>query len=167
MFLLGVVLVNVVVWVPSGPFSDIEGDFIYYSKEANYFFLSIFKLFTGLSYTFLFLPMLFDIIPTAQKILNWNVWVPIAKASFSIYMIHLCVMKGFLASESYGFYLTQLNLFSDFVFNATIEILLGILIYLTIEAPFANITKAALAPRKKPNEKSEPLITELKPSIHV
>ncbi|OMJ68410.1 hypothetical protein SteCoe_34150 [Stentor coeruleus] len=167
MFLLGVGLVNVVVWVPSGPFSDYDGDFVYYSKEANYFFLAIFKLFTGLAYSFLFLPMLFDMIPIAQKILSFDLWIPIAKASFSIYMIHLCIMKGFLASESYGFYITQLNLFTDFMFNATMEIPLGILLYLTIEAPFANITKAALAPRKKSNEKSEPLITELKSSIQV
>lgn len=74
-------------------------------------------------------------------------------------------MRGFLAAENYGFYITQLNLFTDFVFNATLEIPIGILVYMIIEAPFANLIKAAITPRRKSSERAEPLITELKPSV--
>ena len=158
-FFLGVGLINIAMWVPMNCYSDDKNDFMYYSYAGNVAFQGFFTLLTGLGFTFMFLPVLFGMIPLAYAILSWKAWVPIAKASFSIYLTHLFIMRGFLAQEEYGFTFTQLNLFADFVFNATLEIPAGMIVYATVEAPFSRLLKAAFAPRSR-QPKEQPLLSK-------
>lgn len=161
LFLLGVVFIGIIFWYPYPCFTDINNDFLYYGPWGNAFYFTLFPILTGLGFSFMFLPVLFGMIPLVYEILAWKGWLPVAKASFSIYISHLCVMRGFLASEHYGFTMSHLNMFTDFVFNATIEVPLGVLIYLAVEAPFNRLLKLAIKPKPRPTTEESLLGKEM------
>ena len=156
-FFFGYILINVVMWVPYPCFQDTDNDYMYYSYAGNVTFIGFENVLTGLGFTCLLLPVLFGMIPFVYTILSWKGWLPIAKASFSIYLTHFLVMVGFMSAEQYGFTMSQVNFFTDFVFGATMSISLGMLVYITIEAPFGRILKIAFMPKPKV-PKEQPLL---------
>lgn len=149
-------------WVAYPCYNDQENDFMYYSFAGNVIFVGFYTLLTGLGFTLIFLPVLFGKIPVAYAVLSWKPWTPIAKASFSIYLTHTGVMRWFTGNEQYGFEMSQINIFADFVFDIIIVISIGVLVYISVEAPFGRLLKLAITPRSV-LEKSQPLISmELK-----
>lgn len=166
-FFTGVAFINIVMWVPYPCYQDDQNDFMYYSFAGNVVFNGFYTTLTGIGFTCIFLPILFEKIPIAYSILTWKVWLPIAKASFSIYLTHLCIMRGFISAEQYGFSWTQLNIFADFVFNVTVEFPLGILVYMMVEAPFGRLLKLAFVPSRRVAKEQPLLATELKATSEI
>ena len=146
-FLLGFLIINLTILIHYLCFQDMDNDYMYLSYTGNVIFIGFENFILGIGFTCLFLPVLLGMLPLVFKILSWNGWLPIAKASFSIYLTHYCVMLGFVLAERSTFTASHANFFKEFVFGATMSISFGILVYLAIEAPFGRIFKLVLAPK--------------------
>lgn len=162
-FVLGFVLFNIALWVPYKAWSDKDGDFMGYSTGGNVAFMGFYNLLSAFGYSFMFLPMLYEMIPLASLILSLDIWIPIAKSTFSIYFIHICIIRLFVASEESATMFTKLTIVTDFVFMLTLSILAGMIVYTCIECPFGKVVKLLLTRERPPQRKDQPLLsTELK-----
>ena len=149
-------------WFPLPCYDDMQGDFMYYSYAGNIAFVGFLDFLMAAGITLVLLPIVLEMIPLPYLILTWSGWLPLAKASFSIYFTHLTVMRGIIATEQYGFTMTHINLFADFVLNVTAEIFIGVLVYLFVEVPSSRLLTLLIRPRKTIDKKQPLLDTELK-----
>jgi len=162
-FIVGFGLFNIALWVPYWAWSDKDGNYMGYSVAGNVAFMGFYNLLAAFAYSFMFLPVLYEMIPLISILLGLDLWIPIAKSSFSIYFIHICIIRLFVASEESATMFTKLNVLTDFVFMLVLSVLAGMIIYTCIECPFGKVVKLLLTRERPPQRKDQPLMsTELK-----
>jgi peptidoglycan/LPS O-acetylase OafA/YrhL len=161
-FVIGFALFVVVLYIPYNVYADGENDFLGYSREGNYTFNGFYNLISSLSYSFMLIPILYEQIPALQTILSLDLWVPIAKSSFSIYFVHITIIRTYVASEESASLFTNMNIFTDMIFLGFVSVVAGMLVFVAVENPFGKLIKILMTPAR-PARKEQPLIpTELK-----
>ena len=108
----------------------------------------------------MFLPLLYEMIPWVGKFLALKIWIPLARASFSIYIIHIAIIRVFIAAERNASEFTEYRILTDYALFAPVSVVTGMALYVIIENPIAKALKILMTSRRAVGVKS--LITELK-----
>jgi peptidoglycan/LPS O-acetylase OafA/YrhL len=161
LYLIGLVLFNLIFWLPTKAWSDHKNDYMGYSREFNVFFMGFYSFAAGISYFLMFLPLLYDAFPVVSAVLAWTFWVPIAKASFCIYFLHMSLIRVFMANEQLPYIYSFHSIIIDFLSIGLVSVIAGMLVYTLIEAPFGNLLKLVLG-RSPPPKKDKLLEVAIK-----
>lgn len=150
-FVLGFALFNFLIWIPVSSWSDNENDYVGYSRGFNIFYMGCYGILSSISFSCMFLPMLYEAIPIIPDFLAWTFWVPFARASFCIYFVHIAVIRVFLANERLPYIYSFYSLIVDFMYMGLVSTFIGFLVYTLVEAPLGSLLKLLLgrAPAKK------------------
>lgn len=156
-FLFGLTCISLIFWLPVKSWADHENDYMGYSRDFNIFFMGIYNFMSALAYSCMFLPMLYEFVTLPAAILGHKLWIPIAKSSFSIYFVHMAIIRLFIANEADSYNLTKLHIFTDFLFMSLVSVIAGMFVYATVEAPFGNLLRV-LVKNKRNMSKEQRLV---------
>lgn len=160
-FLFGLLCISLIFWLPVKSWADNENNFMGYSRGFNIFFMGIYNLMSSLAYSCMFLPMLYNFVSIPAAILGHKFWVPLAKASFSIYFVHMAIIRLFIANEANSYNFTKLHIFTDVLFMGLVSVVAGMLVYTTVEAPFGNLLRVLVKNKRTPRKEQRLVEAEL------
>lgn len=144
-FALGVLLFDFMIWTEYYCFSDRTNEYKGFSQQGNAIVLTIQKLILALSFTLMSFPLLFGKLTLITQILSLRIWSPLAKLSYSMYLLHLVVQVAIVCSEKYGTTVTVLGIYLDFVFYLAVIIPLALFLHLVVESPTRELLHLALS----------------------
>ena len=161
-FAVGLLLIFLAYYFPYLAYSD-KKELTGIGKGGNAAFLGFYTYLTSFSFTLMLLPTLYDQIPIVKMFLSFDVWIPIAKSSFSTYFIHLCLIRVYIASEESATMFSHLTVTTDCIFLGVVTVIAGMLLFTIVENPFGKMFKVLLTPQRQQARKEQPLLaTELK-----
>ena len=133
-------------------YKDYENDYLGFSYDTNAMLLGVQSAWVGMCFCMMFLPVLLGRLNLVGAFLGASFWNPFAKMAFSTYLMQSVVIKIIFFSEEYGYNLTLMNLFADFVYCVIMCWIAGLALYILVEAPFACFVSYA---KKRPQPKQE------------
>ena len=77
-------------------------------------------------------------------------WVPWARLSFMVYLIHVLILYWFLGNTENAAYLSHIGVFELLASLIVLSNILAIPASLVFEAPFLNLEKTYMMAKKKP-----------------
>ncbi|OMJ72634.1 hypothetical protein SteCoe_28858 [Stentor coeruleus] len=107
----------------------------------HYIFLSTQRLLYGLALSCTVLPLLCGKIRFVSSILSHKVFSPLAKLTFSCFLVQFGLIFGVTASQNVGMQYYALTQFRDALVCVVLSYALSLPVYLLVEAPFANLEK--------------------------
>ena len=159
-FTLGFGIFIALVCIPYRAWSDVEGGYMGYPIWFQVIFVGFQNFNASLAFCLMFLPLLYEMIPWVGKFLALKIWIPLARASFSIYIIHIAIIRVFIAAERNASEFTEYRILTDYALFAPVSVVTGMALYVIIENPIAKALKILMTSRRAVGVKS--LITELK-----
>jgi peptidoglycan/LPS O-acetylase OafA/YrhL len=159
-FAVGFVIFIALVCIPYKAWSDIEGGYMGYPAWFQVMFIGFQNFNASVAFCLMFLPLLYEMVPLVSELLASKIWIPLAKASFSIYIIHIAVIRVFIAAERNASEFTEYRIVTDYLLFAPVSVVAGMALYVIIENPVARALKVLMTTRRVVGVKS--LITELK-----
>lgn len=107
----------------------------------HYLFLSTNRLLYGLALSCTVLPLLCGKVKIVSSILSHKVFSPLAKLTFSCFLVQFGLIFAITASQNVGMQYYALTQFRDAVVCVVLSFALSLPVYLLIEAPFSNLEK--------------------------
>ena len=80
-----------------------------------------------------------------NTILSWKAWVPLARMSYCIYLVHMTVMDYFISLPSYTVTVSQALCIYFTIFIIFVSIGIAYLCVMAFEAPFVHLEKLLFA----------------------
>lgn len=147
-YVVGLVLINVLIFVPHKETELIGTDRRYYSQFATNVYNAFSRpLFVGCLGMIIAGPLVGKN-SFMRFILGSRGWAPWAKLTFMIYMLHLIVYEWFYAQIRQSIYLSYKPIFYAYAATLVFTGLLSIPLSATLEAPFMHMEKLLLFPEK-------------------
>jgi peptidoglycan/LPS O-acetylase OafA/YrhL len=148
-YLLGLFLMNYLIFIQVEAYHDFyesiengspEPEDYWSQDERNIFYaLSRIGFATGLS--LVLVPILMGYNKLACGFLSHEVWTPLARLSYSGYLIHYGILWGVLLSRPSAGYLSDTEVFYDFIICLTLTYIAALPISLILESPFIGIER--------------------------
>ncbi|RNA06150.1 nose resistant to fluoxetine 6-like [Brachionus plicatilis] len=76
-----------------------------------------------------------------NRILSWKMWKPLAKISFSVYLIHSFVLSQVISTELRPIFIQDTIMVYRFLGNLALSLIAGYLVHIFIELPLAAFEK--------------------------
>ena len=92
------------------------------------------------------LPLLAERLSWVSGILGNVMWVPLARLSFSCYLVHALVYTWYSADKRQFDYVSKQSLWFDYLSIAVVSFLVSVPFHLLFEAPFINFERLLLFP---------------------
>ena len=87
------------------------------------------------------MPMIMGKINAVSRVLGAGFFSPLAKLTFSCYLVQFMFLLGFFASTHFSVFFIGFGVFKDSVCGAVLCYAISLVVYLLIEAPFGNLEK--------------------------
>ncbi|XP_061720733.1 uncharacterized protein LOC133527648 [Cydia pomonella] len=107
------------------------------------------KLITGLLFSLALFLTIVKANKLRTKLYCWQGWTPLARLSFCLYMVQMTVLRYRSASTHTMYHKSEFKIFQNFLETTFVSCLISVLLFLTVEAPFARLTRLGLAPAQK------------------
>lgn len=104
-------------------------------------YLSLGKIIFVMGLSMLILPSLLGVKSWVIFCMDTKFFNFIAKISFCTYLLHLLVIQWLINGRSVDYYYTTMSMHVIFVFICLISLILGFILVLMVEVPFAKLTK--------------------------
>jgi peptidoglycan/LPS O-acetylase OafA/YrhL len=148
-FVIGLFLITLLIFVQYDVWKHGDLTFTYWSRAQNIQFIAWNRLTYGFGMSCLMLPILLGHIKPAEWFLSLPIWSPLAKLTFSVYLIHLSIVDRFSLGMQSSYYLSDLNILKDLVMFVFLAYLVGMLITLTVESPMMALEKVLFHPKPR------------------
>jgi peptidoglycan/LPS O-acetylase OafA/YrhL len=165
-YLVGLALVNYLIFIQVEAYHDFyesaengspEPEDYWSQDERNTFYaLSRIGFTTGLS--LILMPTLMGYNKVAFEILGNSAWTPLARLSFCGYLIHYGLVYAILLSRPVAGYLSNTELFFDFIICLVVTYTAALPISLMLESPLLGIEKILKGQAVKPATKEHKVI---------
>jgi len=150
LYLLGVALINIFIFIEHTAWKEyFEHGHDTWTDSQHHFWYGCSRIMFILGLSCLLLPMLLGHGKFIASILSGSVWTPLARLSFSTYLIHYGVLWTVIASQKKGYYLCDSNLFIDTLWGMPCSFAAAVPVYLMIESPFISLEKVLFKKAKK------------------
>jgi peptidoglycan/LPS O-acetylase OafA/YrhL len=140
-FAFGVFLISLLVFVQYDVWKDNDLTFSTWSKAQNIQFIAWNRLAYGFGMSCLMLPILLGHIKPAEWFLSLPIWSPLAKLTFSVYLIHLSIVARVTLGVQSSYYFSDLNVVKDLLMFVFLSYIAALLITLTVESPIMGMEK--------------------------
>jgi len=80
--------------------------------------------------------------------LSAKIFTPISRISYSMFMTHPFLIIFLYGMQREPFYLSHLEVFTKSIYLVLASLVVGYVTFITVEAPFFNLVKQLLAPKK-------------------
>mmetsp|Transcript_9192 Transcript_9192/g.9149 ORF Transcript_9192/g.9149 Transcript_9192/m.9149 type:complete len:287 (+) Transcript_9192:1178-2038(+) len=144
---LGMALINVNLFVPYDTYKH-PGDTMNYphwTHDENVAYIAFNKVTYGLGLTFVLLPALLGHFPWMTWILSWEIWTPLARMTYCVYLIHYNILDIAYRSQRVATILDEFTLIRDSIFFFVLAHILALPFILLIEMPGLAIEKLAFS----------------------
>jgi len=150
LYLLGVALINIFIFIEHTAWrQNYEYGHDTWTDSQRYLWYGCSKIMFILGLSCLLLPMLLGYGKFVANMLSASVWTPLARLSFSTYLIHYGILWTVTASQKGGYYLCDSNLFIDTLWGVPCSFAAAVPVYLMIESPFIGLEKVLFKKGKK------------------
>lgn len=150
MYLIGAALINTFIFIQHEAWKDngkVGHDL--WSNESHYLWYGFARIFFILGLAFILMPLLFGHGLLARKFLGADIWTPLARLSFTAYLIHYAILQAVFVSQKKGYYLEDRNLFWDCIAAVVCSYAAALPISLLVESPSMNLEKILFRPRSR------------------
>ena len=142
LYLLGAALVNIFIFIQHTAWKQsYEHGHDTWTDSQRYLWYGCSRIMFILGLSCLLLPMLLGHGKFVAGMLSASMWTPLARLSFSTYLIHFGVIWTVIASQKTGYYLCDSNLFIDTLWGVPCSFAAAVPVYLMIESPFIGLEK--------------------------
>jgi len=159
-FVLGLFLITLLVFVQYDVWKHGNLTFSSWSKAQNIQFIAWNRLAYGFGMSFLMLPVLLGRIKPAEWFLSLPIWSPLAKLTFSVYLIHLSIVARVTLGVQTGYFYSDLNILKDLLMFAFLSYSVALFITLTVESPIMGLEKILFSHMIRENEGKDRRIVE-------
>mmetsp|Transcript_11638 Transcript_11638/g.17064 ORF Transcript_11638/g.17064 Transcript_11638/m.17064 type:complete len:681 (+) Transcript_11638:438-2480(+) len=150
LYLLGAALVNIFIFIQHTAWKQsYEYGHDTWTDSQRYLWYGCSRIMFILGLSCLLLPMLLGHGKFVASMLSASVWTPLARLSFSTYLIHYGVLWTVTASQKTGYYLCDSNLFIDTLWGVPCSFAAAVPVYLMIESPFIGLEKVLFKKGKR------------------
>ena len=159
-FVLGLFLITLLVFVQYDVWKHGNLTFSSWSKAQNIQFIAWNRLAYGFGMSFLMLPVLLGRIKPAEWFLSLPIWSPLAKLTFSVYLIHLSIVARVTLGVQTGYFYSDLNILKDLLMFAFLSYSVALFVTLTVESPIMGLEKILFSHMIRENEGKDRRIVE-------
>lgn len=85
-----------------------------------------------------------------QRWLSWRCFVPLARLSYAVFLIHFAFVKAYTSQQRKPFYFTEFNFVANYVGTVAFTFILATILCTAIELPFHNLDKLIFPNKSKP-----------------
>ncbi|CAG9332898.1 unnamed protein product [Blepharisma stoltei] len=155
---IGLSLISILVWVQYDTleYPGTLMEYSHWSHSQNEAFVTLCRPLFGLGLTLLLLPSLLGHFNFITWVLSWDIWTPLARLTFAVYLIHVNVIVICYGSQKASYMLDDFTVVKDTIFYFVVCYILALPFVLMIEMPALAVEKMAfLRARAKPNVEQE------------
>ncbi|CAG9332897.1 unnamed protein product [Blepharisma stoltei] len=165
--LFGLTLINLLIFVQYDTFKHPGKDFKYdhWNNTQNVIFLAFGRVSFGIGLTCLCLPAFLGHFTWMTWILTWDLWTPLARLSFCVYLIHYNILDMTYRSIKTATVLNEFTLIRDSVFFIILAYIISIPIVLLIEMPAFGIEKVIFSSTHRKSLKQDNKQVQLEPLV--
>jgi len=116
----------------------------YWTQSQKSAFLTFEHFAFSFGFSLILIPMLLGYCRGLLYVLTIRYLAPIAKITFSIYVVHPIVIYWYVFSKDQAIYLQELDIFIHFLATSLISVFLGGLLSLMVESPILTLEKKYL-----------------------
>jgi peptidoglycan/LPS O-acetylase OafA/YrhL len=85
--------------------------------------------------------MLMGNFPFITALCSHSIWTPFARLSFSLYLMHICVINTYMFNEQVASYWNNWNVYRDIMVCLVIAFALSAIASFMAESPFMNLER--------------------------
>lgn len=93
------------------------------------------------SLSFMLLPILLGYMSLITHILSAGIWVPLARLSYSCYIVHASLMRIYAITDRSSYYIDDFTFSFDVIYCVVLTFGFSQILYLLLEAPAANLER--------------------------
>ncbi|CAG9325188.1 unnamed protein product [Blepharisma stoltei] len=152
---IGLALININIFVLYDTFKHPGKGLTYphWTDSENVAFIAFNKVTFGLGITLVLLPALLGHFNWITWVLSWDIWTPLARMTYCVYLIHYNILDIIYRSQKVATILSEFTWIRDAIFFFVISYIIAIPFVLMIEMPALAIEKLAFSSiRAKPSE---------------
>lgn len=136
----------------ANPVSDHYFDLDYWGKTKNAFWIPTRRILFSYGFTFFLIPIMIGRFNWLYKILSADIFIPLGKLSFTCFLVQFGILFLIFGSQKDAALICGTTLLKDTVVGIVLSFVVSFIIYLLIEAPFANLEKIVCSMLAKPKE---------------
>ena len=142
----GLFIINILVFIPYDQYSDVS--WTKWTRSDNSAYLGFNHTVFALGLSLFFLPILVGHNRLLASFLSADVWTPIARLVFSIFLLHMVIGHITLKSQPISNFLDPVSVFTDMISLFIFALVLAIPVSLMTESPVGGLEKILLKGKK-------------------
>ena len=146
-YFFGLAIINILIFVPYDQYSDVNWS--KWTRSGNSAYLGFNHTVFALGLSLFFLPVLLGHNRLLASFLSADLWTPIARLVFSIFLLHMVIGHITLKSQPISNFLDPVSVFTDMIALFTFALVLAVPVSLLTESPVGGLEKLLLRGGKK------------------